>query len=828
MRACRFAIMGCVSLLILSGVPGVGDSSAASAHNLLPDGVRAPKLTLVREDPAGLEIRFSLDSWTLEEVALRGHTEQAIHVPGLTLPNNAGAPNLPAKGRFLAVPNGATVSVRILEAHTEKVTGVDLAPAPKIPLESERGALELSRDEDIYSRDAFYPASPVSLSPVHKIRGVPTTVLGITPFQYNPVSRELLVYRDLRLEVSFRGGDGTFGEERFRNRWWEPILEDLLLNYESLESIAEIERRRGGEAELRAGTRTDDYEYIIICQDSPTFVAWADSLRRWRNEQGIRTGVVTTAELGGNSPTLIESYLDEAYETWDIPPVAALMLGDYGTGSAGVVSPFYMDYCASDNIYADVDGDQLPDIILARMCAESETHLASMIGKTLSYEREPPTDPGYYEHPMLAAGWADETWYVLCSEILFGYFTIVQGRSPVREYAIFSGSPDTLWSTAPNTNLIVDYFGPNGLGYIPSTPEHLTDWGGNAERINADINDGAFLSVHRDHGIPEGWVAPSYRIPDLAGLENEQPTFVLSINCKTGMYDPPVACFTEVIHRHAHGALGVISASQESYSFVNDTYLWGMMDFMWPDFDPGHGAPGTSDARPAFASASAKYYLQASSWPYFPEAKEVTYHLYHHHGDAFLTLYTQVPQALTVSHDSVLTADADSFVVAADAGSWIGLSASGEYLAAAAGTGSTVALPIPPQSPGTEVLVTVTKQDHYRYQRSVPVVVPTGIAAGITGLPREFSLAPSRPNPFRSRTDIQFDLPEPTRVRLSVYDVAGRLVKRIVDNEHRPAGTHTALWNGKDDSGRVVGAGIYFLRLEAGDFTAAQRTVFLR
>jgi hypothetical protein len=828
MEASRLAIVGCLSLLILLGVPVIGVSPVAAAHDLHSEGASAPRLTLVSEDPARVELHFSLESWELEEVSLRGHREQAVHVPGLTLPNNAGAPNLPGKGQFLAVPNGATVSVRILEAHTETVAGVNLAPAPRIPLESERGPLQASRDESIYSRDAFYPASPVSLSEVRKIRGVPAAVLGITPFQYNPVSRELVVYRDLRLEVSFRGGDGTFGEERLRNRWWEPLLEDLLLNYESLESIAAIEQRRGRETDLRAGTRTEDYEYIIVCQDSPSFVAWADSLRRWRNEQGIRTGVVTTAELGGNSFTAIESYLDEAYNTWDIPPVAALMLGDYGTGSGGVVCPFYMSYCASDNVYADVDGDQLPDIILARMCAETETNLEAMIGKTLSYEREPPTDPGYYEHPMLAAGWADESWYVLCSEILFGYFSIVQGRSPVREYAIFSGAPDTLWSTAPNTNLIVEYFGPNGLGYIPSTPEHLTDWGGNAERINADINDGAFLSVHRDHGIPEGWVAPSYRIPDLVGLENEQPTFVLSINCKTGMFDPPDPCFTEVIHRHPHGALGVISASQQSYSFVNDTYFWGLIDFMWPDFDPGSGAPGTTDARPAFANASAKYYLEASSWPYFPEAKEVTYHLFHHHGDAFLTLYTQVPQALTVSHDSVLTADSDSFVVAADAGSWIGLSLSGEYLAAAAGTGAPVALPIPPQTPGTEVLVTVTKQDHTRYQRSVPVVVPTGIAAGITGLPGEFSLGPSRPNPFRGRTDIQFGLPEPARVRLSVYDVSGRLVMRILDDEVRPAGTHTAFWNGKDSSGRVVGAGVYFLRLEAGDFTAARRTVFLR
>ncbi|UCF09723.1 MAG: hypothetical protein JSW65_06585, partial [Candidatus Bipolaricaulota bacterium] len=341
MRTPRPVIMGLLVTLL------AGTSLSAAPHPSPAEAPEAPQLTLVREDPTGVELTFSLVSWRLEEIALRGRREQVIHVPGLMLPNNAGAPNLPGRGHFIAVPNGATVSVRILDARTETLSGVDVAPAPRIPLQSESGPLEFSRDESIYSENAFYPASPVVLSPLREIRGVSTTLLGITPFQYNPVSRELIVYRDLRLEVTFHGGSGTFGEDRLRSRWWEPILENVLLNHDSLARLDEIESRSGHGSGLRAGTRTDDYEYVIICDDAPSFVAWADSLRRWRCEQGIRTGVVTTDEVGGNSHENIEDYLDTAYNTWDVPPVAALLLGDYGTGSAGVVSPFYLSYCAS-------------------------------------------------------------------------------------------------------------------------------------------------------------------------------------------------------------------------------------------------------------------------------------------------------------------------------------------------------------------------------------------------------------------------------------------------------------------------------------------------
>ena len=64
-----------------------------------------------------------------------------------------------------------------------------------------------------------------------------------------------------------------------------------------------------------------------------------------------------------------------------------------------------------------------------------------------------------------------------------------------------SGNPGGgIWSTATNTSTILNVFGENGLGYIPNNPGYLTDWGGNATRINNAINSGAFLLQHRDHG----------------------------------------------------------------------------------------------------------------------------------------------------------------------------------------------------------------------------------------------------------------------------------------------------------------------------------------
>lgn len=83
------------------------------------------------------------------------------------------------------------------------------------------------------------------------------------------------------------------------------------------------------------------------------------------------------------------------------------------------------------------------------------------------------------------------------------------------------------------------------------------------------------------------------------------------------------------------------------------------------------------------------------------------------------------------------------------------------------------------------------------------------------------------PNPFVGATTIAYELPSPADVRITVYDVAGRLVREIV-NESLDAGIHAARWDGIDASGQRVASGVYFARLEAGNASQTRRIVLLR
>ncbi len=66
--------------------------------------------------------------------------------------------------------------------------------------------------------------------------------------------------------------------------------------------------------------------------------------------------------------------------------------------------PTFDNHCISDNFYADVDGDNLPDIATSRMTAQTENELEIMVTKVLDNERTPPVNLSFYQHPVTALG----------------------------------------------------------------------------------------------------------------------------------------------------------------------------------------------------------------------------------------------------------------------------------------------------------------------------------------------------------------------------------------------------------------------------------------
>lgn len=110
-------------------------------------------------------------------------------------------------------------------------------------------------------------------------------------------------------------------------------------------------------------------------------------------------------------------------------------------------------------------------------------------------------------------------------------------------------------------------------------------------------------------------------------------------------------------------------------------------------------------------------------------------------------------------------------------------------------------------------------------ETTVPVEILTSTEP--TGSIVSNALSPLAPNPFAGRASFSFAIAKPGRVDLAVFDVRGRRV-RMLEDEIRPAGRYTMHWDGRDDRGSELAAGVYFLRLQSGDFVASERTVLVR
>ena len=468
--------------------------------------------------------------------------------------------------------------------------------------------------------------------------------------------------------------------------------------------------------------------YLIVTPDNSDIAQWADTLARFRNEQGIYTKVVNISDISDNNPVTIRNYFKYIYENWDMAPTAILLFGDYSTDATKGIASFYQTNhhennvkFLTDNKLVDFNNDNLPEMVIARMPAANAQQAELMVKKTIRYERYPSTNPDYYNRPVTAMGFEESKWFQLCSEAIAGYFEKI-GKQPNRLNSINSGLPDSIWSSASNTNLVINYFGENGLNYIPNNLKHLTDWSANQDDLSRAINEGTFIIQHRDHGQYQNWSNPYFSNYEINRLENEDLTFIMSANCQTGDFNYGVGdddCFAERFLRTENGCVAIIAASQISYSFVNDTYVWGFYDYLWNDFMPDYGDDNTPFKYPAFANAYAKYFLKQSSWPYLSIHKDETYNLFHYFGDAFLQLNTEMPREISIYYPEEIATDCESFIIKKEKDTRVALSIDGKIIATSFNDDTIIN--IKPFFKEGNIKVVATKQDHYRHEGYIKV-----------------------------------------------------------------------------------------------------------
>jgi hypothetical protein len=106
-------------------------------------------------------------------------------------------------------------------------------------------------------------------------------------------------------------------------------------------------------------------------------------------------------------------------------------------------------------------------------------------------------------------------------------------------------------------------------------------------------------------------------------------------------------------------------------------------------------------------------------------------------------------------------------------------------------------------------------------------LILTGVEPIESAVPEDFTLHQNYPNPFNPTTTIEFSLPKAAQVVLEVFDVNGRLVKRLADGFLK-AGTYRVQWNATNGQGVPVSSGLYFYRLRALGKMQLRKMMLLR
>jgi hypothetical protein len=94
-------------------------------------------------------------------------------------------------------------------------------------------------------------------------------------------------------------------------------------------------------------------------------------------------------------------------------------------------------------------------------------------------------------------------------------------------------------------------------------------------------------------------------------------------------------------------------------------------------------------------------------------------------------------------------------------------------------------------------------------------------------VPDNYTLSQNYPNPFNPKTTIEFGLPKPGFVEISIYDINGKLVRKLV-SEQRSAGNHIVKWNANDEPGNRKTSGIYYYQMKCGDYQQTNTMILMK
>jgi hypothetical protein len=584
-----FAVLA--SLLCVGGLLVIDSAAQKDPDWLTFDGASgpaSPKLALLSANPTSIDLQANLPGAQFETLRANGQAFTRLSGEGYGVPTSIGAPELPVLRHEVEVPFGAQVSIELVSAQYRDVSLGELGLHTLYPLQAPQSKQEEAKtppftlEPNAYTHNGFAPASPLAMGEPYIVRGHRLLVVEVWPVAYDPVAGLLRLYSQMNFRLRLENADMSLtGQlaQRYASPQFEHSYSQRVLNFNQGLEVAEVEQ-----ASYLIITADDYYDAIL-------------PLATLRTRRGFNVMVTRLSELPGSSAEEIKAYIQNAYDTWPLPPSYLLLVGDTDT------IPTWLGpriEASTDLYYATMDGedDWHPDLLRGRFPVRSAEQTKIMVDKYLAYANLTGVE-----------AWLKTASFPATCDLTFSH--VAEGT---------------------HNDVIASYTQPGGwTGTFPDDPQpggdklYCISYGAaNQDLINA-FDQGRWAIIYSGHGEYTGWEM-GFGPDDVRNLTNEGMfPVVISHACLTGDFSVDEVFGETWVLQENRGALAFIGSSTITNWPHDDILERGYTDLLFsgaqPPIDIGTMIDAGLAAVEKHFRGQARYYWEAYQLLGDPAAK---------------------------------------------------------------------------------------------------------------------------------------------------------------------------------------------------------------
>ena len=703
-----------------------------------------------------ITIEFNLDYLQKEQVfsSMYG-AGMVFRVPGSGLVADTGYPDLPAIRRMVKVSEYGDVELEILDYETISLGYFRIPPFQPLQIRS-MPSLPFRINSEFYSSSDPWPENPVRLESVNILRDIRIAWVSFLPVSWNPSTGEATLTVRVTARISTTDNPGCNELTRFETgytRSFIPFYEEVL-GFSGSERIV-------------------DGSYVVI--SSLEGIDLMQDLIAWKMRKGLQVETATVPEIG-STPGEIDTWIENAFNTWPNPPEYILLVGDEYV----VPSPQYSGHSA-DNIYGVIGDGCVPSIHVGRLSGNDTDDLAYEAWKITEHEMYP------YE-PL-------QSWFNKGMSI--GHTEFTENSWEYVEYMMAAGM-DVTW------------FCENG-GITP-TIATLSD----------SINSGYSMIGLCGHGDITHMYPPGFGNSDVASLTNgRRLPWIALVACQVGMFDGNY-CLCEAFMGEGEindprGAIGIMGPTTNSpYGAADSLVKWIFKGYFQENI---HHMGAVTD------------WSKNEVYEYYGSSGINNNHMHMVFGCPEMDIYydTSPLTIINCEHPMPVVPGVHTFTVTAGGmpaneillSILIDDSLTGPWMESDYSDASgLVVFDIPEFSSSSDVYVTATGFNlaSYLYDGLTGIGERSGDAINTSSLR-------TWPSPCLGSLAILCTIPSEEQGSIEIYDTAGRMIRRL--ELESDGGEQHLIWDGLDERGHSVATGIYYCSLRLSGENLVQSIVMI-